>query len=189
MQAGAAASGELKKELDKLAEKLDSLRGDSSRKNAQLEKIIDVTVELVKTNAGGSVESVAQLTELPRSVTVTVSITNELYDSLKDKRVCVVRSHTDANGNVTTTELPATLGGTKGNYVLTFQTDKASAFAIVSYETVSSGYYYGGSGTADSGKKDSAKTADDSQMVVWLGSAVLAAAGVVVLSRKKRAVK
>ena len=54
---------------------------------------------------------------------------------------------------------------------------------------MASGDYYGGSGTADSGKKDSAKTADDSQMVVWLGSAVLAAAGVVVLSRKKRAVK
>lgn len=189
MQAGAAASGELKKELDKLAEKLDALRGDSSRKNAQLEKIIDVTVELVKTNAVGSVESVAQLTELPRSVTVTVSITNELYDSLKDKRVCVVRSHTDSSGNVTTAELSATLGGTKGNYVLTFQTDKASAFAIVSYETVSSGYYYGGSGTADSGKKDSANTADDSQMVLWLGSAALAAAAVVVLTRKKRVSK
>ena len=189
MQAGAAASGELKKELDKLAEKLDALRGDSSKKNAQLEKIIDVTVELVKTNAVGSVESVAQLTELPRSVTVTVSITNELYDSLKDKRICVVRSHTDANGNVTTTELPATLGGTRDNYVLTFQTDKASAFAIVSYETVSSGYYYGGSGTADSGKKDSANTADDSQMVLWLGSADLAAAAVVVLTRKKRVSK
>ena len=55
---------------------------------------------------------------------------------------------------MTTAELSATLGGTKGNYVLTFQTDKASAFAIVSYETVSSGYYYGGSGTADSGKTD-----------------------------------
>lgn len=188
MQAGAAASGELKKELDKLAEKLDALRGDSSRKNAQLEKIIDVTVELVKTNAVGSVESVAQLTELPRSVTVTVSITNELYDSLKDKRVCVVRSHTDSSGNVTTAELSATLGGTKGNYVLTFQTDKASAFAIVSYETVSSGYYYGGSSTAGSGKKDSAKTADDSQMVLWLGSAALAAAAVVVLTHKRKRV-
>lgn len=188
MQAGAAASGELKKELDKLAEKLDALRGDSSRKNAQLEKIIDVTVELVKTNAVGSVESVAQLTELPRSVTVTVSITNELYDSLKDKRVCVVRSHTDSSGNVTTAELSATLGGTKGNYVLTFQTDKASAFAIVSYETVSSGYYYGGSGTADSGKTDSANTADDSQMVLWLGSAVLAAAAVVALTHKRKRV-
>ena len=90
------------------------------------------------------------------------------------------------SGNVTTAELSATLGGTKGNYVLTFQTDKASAFAIVSYETVSSGYYYGGSGTADSGKKDSANTADDSQMVLWLGSAVLAAAAVVVLTYKKK---
>ncbi len=188
MHAGAAASGELKKELDKLAEKLDALRGDSSKKNAQLEKIIDVTVKLVKTNADGSVESVAQLTELPRSVTVTVSITNELYDSLKDKRVCVVRSHTDANGNVTTTELPATLGGTRDNYVLTFQTDRASTFAIVSYAAVSSGrhHYTGGTTT---GKVNSANTADDSQMVLWLGSAVLAAAAVVALTRKKRVSK
>ena len=185
MQAGAAASGELKKELDKLAEKLDALRGDSSRKNVQLEKIIDVTVELVKTNAVGSVESVAQLTELPRSVTVTVSITNELYDSLKDKRVCVVRSHTDANGNVTTTELPAYLGGTEGNHVLSFQTDKASTFAIVSYETVSTG---GGSGSITVVKPTSANTADDSQMVIWLGSAVMAAAAVVVLTRKQKRV-
>ena len=187
MQAGAAASGELKKELDKLAEKLDALRGDSSKKNAQLEKIIDVTVELVKTNAGGSVESVAQLTELPRSVTVTVSITNELYDSLKDKRVCVVRSHTDASGNVTTTELPAYLGGTEGNRVLSFQTDKASTFAIVSYETVSTG---GGSGSGSITvvKPTSANTADDSQMVIWLGSAVMAAAAVVVLTRKQKRV-
>ena len=187
MQAGAAASGELKKELDKLAEKLDALRGDSSKKNAQLEKIIDVTVELVKTNAVGSVESVAQLTELPRSVTVTVSITNELYDSLKDKRVCVVRSHTDANGNVTTTELPAYLGGTEGNRVLSFQTDKASTFAIVSYETVSTG---GGSGSGSITvvKPTSANTADDSQMVIWLGSAVMAAAAVVVLTRKQKRV-
>lgn len=185
MQAGAAASGELKKELDKLAEKLDALRGDSSKKNAQLEKIIDVTVELVKTNAVGSVESVAQLTELPRSVTVTVSITNELYDSLKDKRVCVVRSHTDANGNVTTTELPATLGGTRDNYVLTFQTDRASTFAIVSYAAVSSGrrHYTGGTTT---GKVNSSNTGDDSQMTIWLGSTVMAAAAVVVLTYKKK---
>lgn len=188
MQAGAAASGELKKELDKLAEKLDALRGDKSRKNAQLEKVVDVTVALVKTE-GNEIKTVAQLIELPHSVTVTIPITDELYAALQGKHVCVVRSHTDANGSVTTAELPATLGGTKGNYVLTFQTDKASAFAIVSYETVSSGYYYGGNGSADSGKKDSANTADDSQMVLWLGSAVLAAAAVVVLTRKKRVSK
>lgn len=187
-EAAKNVTGDAKQELTKLAEKLDALRGDKSRKNAQLEKVVDVTVALVKTE-GNEIKSVAQLIELPHSVTVTIPITDELYAALQGKRVCVVRSHTDANGSVTTAELPATLGGTKGNYVLIFQTDKASAFAIVSYETVSSGYYYGGSSTAGSGKKDSAKTADDSQMVVWLGSAVLAAAGVVILSRKKRAVK
>lgn len=187
-EAAKTAGDEVKKELNKLAEKLDALRGDKSRKNAQLEKVVDVTVALVKTE-GNEIKTVAQLIELPHSVTVTIPITDELYAALQGKHVCVVRSHTDSSGNVTTAELSATLGGTKGNYVLTFQTDKASAFAIVSYETVSSGYYYGGSGTADSGKKDSANTADDSQMVIWLGSAVLAAAAVVVLTRKKRVSK
>lgn len=187
-EAAKTAGDEVKKELNKLAEKLDALRGDKSRKNAQLEKVVDVTVALVKTE-GNEIKTVAQLIELPHSVTVTIPITDELYAALQGKHVCVVRSHTDSSGNVTTAELSATLGGTKGNYVLTFQTDKASAFAIVSYETVSSGYYYGGSGTADSGKKDSANTADDSQMVLWLGSAVLAAAAVVALTRKKRVSK
>ena len=168
-EAAKTAGDEVKKELNKLAEKLDALRGDKSRKNAQLEKVVDVTVALVKTE-GNEIKTVAQLIELPHSVTVTIPITDELYAALQGKHVCVVRSHTDSSGNVTTAELSATLGGTKDNYVLTFQTDKASAFAIVSYETVSSGYYYGGSGTADSGKKDSANTADDSQMVLWLGS-------------------
>lgn len=187
-EAAKTAGDEVKKELNKLAEKLDALRGDKSRKNAQLEKVVDVTVALVKTE-GNEIKTVAQLIELPHSVTVTIPITDELYAALQGKHVCVVRSHTDSSGNVTTAELSATLGGTKDNYVLTFQTDKASAFAIVSYETVSSGYYYGGSGTADSGKTDSANTADDSQMVLWLGSAVLAAAAVVVLTRKKRVSK
>lgn len=187
-EAAKMAGDEVKKELNKLAEKLDALRGDKSRKNAQLEKVVDVTVALVKTE-GNEIKTVAQLIELPHSVTVTIPITDELYAALQGKHVCVVRSHTDSSGNVTTAELSATLGGTKGNYVLTFQTDKASAFAIVSYETVSSGYYYGGSGTADSGKTDSSNTADDSQMVLWLGSAVLAAAAVVVLTRKKRVSK
>lgn len=187
-EAAKTAGDEVKKELNKLAEKLDALRGDKSRKNAQLEKVVDVTVALVKTE-GNEIKTVAQLIELPHSVTVTIPITDELYAALQGKRVCVVRSHTDSSGNVTTAELSATLGGTKGNYVLTFQTDKASAFAIVSYETVSSGYYYGGSSTAGSGKKDSANTADDSQMVLWLGSAVLAAAAVVALTRKKRVSK
>ena len=180
-------SAEVKKELTKLIDKLADMRKDNSgKKDAQIEKVVDVAVELVKT-VNEQVTSVAQLIELPQSVTVTISITDEMYNSLLNRKVCVVRSHTDASGNVTTTELPAYLGGTEGNRVLSFQTDKASTFAIVSYETVSTG---GGSGSGSITvvKPTSANTADDSQMVIWLGSAVMAAAAVVVLTRKQKRV-
>ena len=178
---------EVKNELTKLIDKLADMRKDNSgKKDAQIEKVVDVAVELVKT-VNEQVTSVAQLIELPQSVTVTISITDEMYNSLLNRKVCVVRSHTDASGNVTTTELPAYLGGTEGNRVLSFQTDKASTFAIVSYETVSTG---GGSGSGSITvvKATSANTADDSQMVIWLGSAVMAAAAVVVLTRKQKRV-
>ena len=178
---------EVRNELTKLIDKLADMRKDNSgKKDAQIEKVVDVAVELVKT-VNEQVTSVAQLIELPQSVTVTISITDEMYNSLLNRKVCVVRSHTDANGNVTTTELPAYLGGTEGNRVLSFQTDKASTFAIVSYETVSTG---GGSGSGSITvvKPTSANTADDSQMVIWLGSAVMAAAAVVVLTRKQKRV-
>ena len=183
--AAASAAGEAKNELTKLIDKLADMRKDNSgKKDAQIEKVVDVAVELVKT-VNEQVTSVAQLIELPQSVTVTISITDEMYNSLLNRKVCVVRSHTDASGNVTTTELPAYLGGTEGNRVLSFQTDKASTFAIVSYETVSTG---GGSGSITVVKPTSANTADDSQMVIWLGSAVMAAAAVVVLTRKQKRV-
>ena len=176
---------EVKNELTKLIDKLADMRkDDSGKKDAQIEKVVDVAVELVKT-VNEQVTSVAQLIELPQSVTVTISITDEMYNSLLSRKVCVVRSHTDANGSVTTTELPAYLGGTEGNRVLSFQTDKASTFAIVSYETVSTGGS-GGSGSTTVVKPTSANTADDSQMTIWMGSAILAAAAVVVLTQKKK---
>ena len=180
---------EVKNELTKLIDKLADMRKDNSgKKDAQIEKVVDVAVELVKT-VNEQVTSVAQLIELPQSVTVTISITDEMYNSLLNRKVCVVRSHTDASGNVTTTELPAYLGGTEGNRVLSFQTDKASTFAIVSYETTSTGGgSTGGSGSITVVKATSANTADDSQMVIWLGSAVMAAAAVVVLTRKQKRV-
>ena len=186
-------SAEVKKELTKLIDKLADMRKDNSgKKDAQIEKVVDVAVELVKT-VNEQVTSVAQLIELPQSVTVTISITDEMYNSLLNRKVCVVRSHTDASGNVTTTELPAYLGGTEGNRVLSFQTDKASTFAIVSYETTYTGGGSTGNGGSGSGsitvvKATSANTADDSQMVIWLGSAVMAAAAAVVLTRKQKRV-
>ena len=57
----------------------------------------------------------------------------------------------------------------------------------ISWTESTNHYYY--NPTATPGKTDSANTADDSQMVIWLGSAVLAAAAVVVLTRKKRVSK
>ena len=187
--AAASAAGDARNELTKLIDKLADMRkGNSGKKDAQIEKVVDVAVELVKT-VNEQVTSVAQLIELPQSVTVTISITDEMYNSLLNRKVCVVRSHTDANGNVTTTELPAYLGGTEGNRVLSFQTDKASTFAIVSYETTSTGGgSTGGSGSITVVKATSANTADDSQMVIWLGSAVMAAAAAVVLTRKQKRV-
>ena len=57
----------------------------------------------------------------------------------------------------------------------------------ISWTESTNHYYYTPTATPD--KTDSANTADDSQMVLWLGSAVLAAAAVVVLTRKKRVSK
>ena len=57
----------------------------------------------------------------------------------------------------------------------------------ISWAKSTNHYYYNPTATPD--KTDAANTADDSQMVLWLGSAVLAAAAVVVLTRKKRVSK
>lgn len=57
----------------------------------------------------------------------------------------------------------------------------------ISWTESTNHYYYNPTATPD--KTDSANTADDSQMVLWLGSAALAAAAIVVLTRKKRVSK
>lgn len=57
----------------------------------------------------------------------------------------------------------------------------------ISWTESTNHYYYNPTATPD--KTDSSNTGDDSQMVIWLGSAVLAAAAVVVLTRKKRVSK
>ena len=47
-------------------------------------------------------------------------------------------------------------------------------------------YYYTSGGSAGGGKMDSARTADDSRMTLWLGGAVLSAAALAVLAQKKK---
>lgn len=56
----------------------------------------------------------------------------------------------------------------------------------ISWTESTNHYYYNPATTPD--KTDSANTADDSQMVLWLGSAVLAAAAVVALTHKRKCV-
>ena len=56
----------------------------------------------------------------------------------------------------------------------------------ISWTESGNNYYYNPATTPD--KTDSANTADDSQMVLWLGSAVLAAAAVVALTHKRKRV-
>ena len=56
----------------------------------------------------------------------------------------------------------------------------------ISWTESTNHYYYNPATTPD--KTDSANTADDSQMVLWLGSAALAAAAVVVLTHKRKRV-
>ena len=89
----------------------------------------------------------------------------------------------DCGLDVGTVEFPAVTKTASGLLV----TLTGLSPVAISWTESTNHYYYNPTATPD--KTDSANTADDSQMVVWLGSAVLAAAGVVILSRKKRAVK
>ena len=89
----------------------------------------------------------------------------------------------DCGLNVGTVEFPAVTKTASGLLV----TLTGLSPVAISWTESTNHYYYNPTATPD--KTDSANTADDSQMVLWLGSAVLAAAAVVVLTRKKRVSK
>lgn len=89
----------------------------------------------------------------------------------------------DCGLDVGTVEFPAVTKTASGLLV----TLTGLSPVAISWTESTNHYYYNLTATPD--KTDSANTADDSQMVLWLGSAVLAAAAVVVLTRKKRVSK
>lgn len=89
----------------------------------------------------------------------------------------------DCGLDVGTVEFPAVTKTASGLLV----TLTGLSPVAISWTKSTNHYYYNPATTPD--KTDSANTADDSQMVLWLGSAVLAAAAVVVLTRKKRVSK
>lgn len=89
----------------------------------------------------------------------------------------------DCGLDVGTVEFPAVTKTASGLLV----TLTGLSPVAISWTESTNHYYYNPTVTPD--KTDSANTADDSQMVLWLGSAALAAAAVVVLTRKKRVSK
>ena len=88
----------------------------------------------------------------------------------------------DCGLDVGTVEFPAVTKTASGLLV----TLTGLSPVAISWTESTNHYYYNPTATPD--KTDSSNTADDSQMVLWLGSAVLAAAAVVALTHKRKRV-
>lgn len=173
----ASASGERKQELEKLAEALKALLSDSGRKNAAGQMVYDGKMQLC--DADGV--PVAELVQSPNSIQVTLPITEAQYQAMQGKKVCVLRSSTDASGAAAVTELSATVGGSQGARVLSFSTDKGGALALAVYETVSSGGSSGGSGSS------TAPRTADAGVTVWCALlGISALLGTALVAKKRR---
>ena len=173
----ASASGERKQELEKLAEALKALLNDSGRKNAAGQMVYDGEMQLCDANG----VPVAELVQSPNSIQVTLPITEVQYQAMQGKKVCVLRSSTDASGAAAVTELSATVGGSQGARVLSFSTDKGGALALAVYETVSSGGSSGGSGSS------TAPRTADAGVTVWCALlGISALLGTALVAKKRR---
>ena len=173
----ASASGERKQELEKLAEALKALLSDSGRKNAAGQMVYDGEMQLCDANG----VPVAELVQSPNSIQVTLPITEVQYQAMQGKKVCVLRSSTDASGAAAVTELSATVGGSQGARVLSFSTDKGGALALTVYETVSSGGSSGGSGSS------TAPRTADAGVTVWCALlGISALLGTALVAKKRR---
>ena len=174
----ASASGERKQELEKLAEALKALLSDSGRKNAAGQMVYDGEMQLCDANG----VPVAELVQSPNSIQVTLPITEVQYQAMQGKKVCVLRSSTDASGAAAVTELSATVSGSQGARVLSFSTDKGGALALAVYETVSSG----GGSSGGSGSSTAPRTAD-AGVTVWCALlGISALLGTALVAKKRR---
>ena len=177
----ASASGERKQELEKLAEALKALLSDSGRKNAAGQMVYDGEMQLCDANG----VPVAELVQSPNSIQVTLPITEVQYQAMQGKKVCVLRSSTDASGAAAVTELSATVGGSQGARVLSFSTDKGGALALAVYETVSSGG--GSSGSSGGSGSSTAPRTADAGVTVWCALlGISALLGTALVAKKRR---
>ena len=157
-----------------------------SRNTAENTAVFDVRLMIITTVDGKQVKTPATKADLVNGrITVLLPYPEAIAANYSKYSFTVAHLVTmaDCGLDVGTVEFPAVTKTPSGLLV----TLTGLSPVAISWTESTNHYYYNPTATPD--KTDSANTADDSQMVVWLGSAVLAMAGVVVLSRKKRAAK
>lgn len=174
------SEGKIKAELQ-----LQISRKDS-KNTAENTAVFDVRLMIITTVDGEQVETPATKADLVNGrITVLLPYPEAIAANYSKYSFTVAHLVTmaDCGLDVGTVEFPAVTKTPSGLLV----TLTGLSPVAISWTKSTNHYYYNPTATPD--KTDSANTADDSQMVLWLGSAVLAAAAVVVLTRKKRVSK
>lgn len=157
-----------------------------SKNTAENTAVFDVRLMIITTVDGEQVETPATKADLVNGrITVLLPYPEAIAANYSKYSFTVAHmvAMEDCGLDVGTVEFPAVTKTASGLLV----TLTGRSPVAISWTKSTNHYYYNPTATPD--KTDSANTADDSQMVLWLGSAVLAAAAVVVLARKKRVSK
>lgn len=157
-----------------------------SRNTAENTAVFDVRLMIITTVDGKQVKTPATKADLVNGkITVLLPYPEAIAANYSKYSFTVAHLVTmaDCGLDVGTVEFPAVTKTASGLLV----TLTGLSPVAISWTKSTNHYYYNPTATPD--KTDSANTADDSQMVLWLGSAALAAAAVVVLTRKKRVSK
>lgn len=157
-----------------------------SRNTAENTAVFDVRLMIITTVDGKQVKTPATKADLVNGrITVLLPYPEAIAANYSKYSFTVAHLVTmaDCSLDVGTVEFPAVTKTASGLLV----TLTGLSPVAISWTESTNHYYYNPATTPD--KTDSANTADDSQMVLWLGSAALAAAAVVVLTRKKRVSK
>lgn len=174
------SEGKIKAELQ-----LQISRKDS-KNTAENTAVFDVRLMIITTVDGEQVETPATKADLVNGkITVLLPYPEAVAAKYGQYNFTVAHmvAMADCGLDVGTVEFPTVTKTASGLLV----TLTGLSPVAISWTESTNHYYYNPATTPD--KTDSANTADDSQMVLWLGSAVLAAAAVVVLTRKKRVSK
>lgn len=173
------SEGEIKAELQ-----LQISRKDS-KNTAENTAVFDVRLMIITTVDGEQVETPATKADLVNGrITVLLPYPEAIAANYSKYSFTVAHLVTmaDCGLDVGTVEFPAVTKTPSGLLV----TLTGLSPVAISWTKSTNHYYYNPATTPD--KTDSANTADDSQMVLWLGSAVLAAAAVVALTHKRKRV-